>query len=294
MVLLRLSGKRSYWKTSDARRWRPHVGVVWCGACVPTPSQERGGLEESDRVNFTLRYIIYSSHTKQAPDSFTESNRLTSSSTPRKRLWSWLQLLSSPTFSSGRCLGAGDCMRGKAFSAAGTWAGEVMNKEGRDVRSSGPALISLLQPWTDHGWERRAGKYQVSESPVVFSIVGGPEPSIFTAHVQSVPCCFLASDDTGGCTHCDVTKSLVVDFVCHPQVARGFQTSSMLSVSDHCHVIHARFYAMGHPGSQWLSRGHTETIAVSDNCLTDRKLASWKLWHACPFDVYKRCFPISI
>lgn len=43
-------------------------------------------------------------------------------------------------------LGAGDSRRGKAFSAAGTWAGEVMNKEGRDVRSSGPALISLLQP----------------------------------------------------------------------------------------------------------------------------------------------------
>lgn len=49
-------------------------------------SRERW-VEESDRVNFTpcgLRYIIYSAHTKQAPDSFTESNRLTSSSTPRK------------------------------------------------------------------------------------------------------------------------------------------------------------------------------------------------------------------
>lgn len=226
----------------------------WCGACVRTPSQERGGLEESDRVNFTpcgLRYIIYSAHTKQAPDSFTESNRLTSSSTPRKRLRSWLQLLSSPTFSSGRCWEPGTAGEEKPFQqrvrGQERWWTRKDEMSGARDQHWFP-FYSLEQTMVEKE-ERGSIRFQNHPSSSLLLVDQSQASSPRTCS-QSLNCCFLASDDTGGCTHCDVTKSLVIDFVCHPQVARGIQTSSMLSFSDHCHVIYARFYAMGHPGSQ--------------------------------------------
>lgn len=123
------------------------MGVVWCMRAYPI-SRERwaGGKRSSEfYAVWVALYYIFSPH-KASIGFIYREQQVDIHIYSKKTLAELASVLVVANFLFRQVLGAGDSMRRKAFSAAGTWAGEVMNKEGRDVRSSGPALISLLQP----------------------------------------------------------------------------------------------------------------------------------------------------